>query len=113
MNGREVFKFAVRKMPEASVNVIEKIGLNKEDVDYLIPHQANIRIMEAARERLGIPEERMNTSIRKYGNTSAASIGIALSESAKDGSIKDDDLIVMVGFGGGLTWGAVAVRWGK
>ncbi|MFD1850059.1 beta-ketoacyl-ACP synthase III [Oceanobacillus bengalensis] len=113
MNGREVFKFAVRKMPEASVNVIEKAGINKEDVDYLIPHQANIRIMEAARERLGVPEEKMNKSVKKYGNTSAASIPIALSESAKDGSIKDNDIVVLVGFGGGLTWGAMALRWGK
>lgn len=113
MNGREVFKFAVRKMPEVSVNVIEKAGLDKEEVDYLIPHQANIRIMKAARERLGVPKEKMNTSIRKYGNTSSASIPIALSESVQDGSIKDNDLIVLVGFGGGLTWGAIALRWGR
>lgn len=113
MNGREVFKFAVRQMPESSVNVIEKLGYNKEDVDYLIPHQANIRIMEAARERLGISKEKMATSIRKYGNNSSASIPIALSEAVRDGKIKDDDLIVMVGFGGGLTWGAIALRWGK
>ncbi|QDP39783.1 beta-ketoacyl-ACP synthase III [Radiobacillus deserti] len=112
MNGREVFKFAVRQMPESSVNVVEKIGLNKEDVDYLIPHQANIRIMEAARERLGISEEKMATSVRRYGNTSAASIPIALSEGAKSGKIKENDLVVLVGFGGGLTWGAVALRWG-
>ncbi|ASN06526.1 beta-ketoacyl-ACP synthase III [Virgibacillus necropolis] len=113
MNGREVFKFAVRQMPESSINVIEKIGYTKEDVDYLIPHQANIRIMNAARERLGISEDKMATSIKKYGNTSSASIPIALSEEVKAGKIKDDDLIVMVGFGGGLTWGAVALRFGK
>ncbi|WP_077325074.1 beta-ketoacyl-ACP synthase III [Virgibacillus siamensis] len=113
MNGREVFKFAVRQMPESSVNVIEKLGCNKEDVDYLIPHQANIRIMEAARERLGISQEKMATSIKKYGNNSSASIPIALSEAVRDGKIKDNDLVVMVGFGGGLTWGAVALRWGK
>ncbi len=113
MNGREVFKFAVRQMGESAVNVIEKAGLKKEDVDYLIPHQANIRIMEAARERLGIPPEKMSKSIHKYGNTSAASIAIALSEDVKEGKIKDGDNIVLVGFGGGLTWGAVALRWGK
>jgi len=112
MNGREVFKFAVKQMPESSVNVIEKIGYNEEDVDYLIPHQANIRIMEAARKRLGIPTERMATSIKKYGNNSSASIPIALYESVKNGEIEDDDLVVLVGFGGGLTWGAVALRWG-
>lgn|SRR5699024_5750048 len=113
MNGREVFKFAVKQMPESSVHVIEKLGLNKEDVDYLVPHQANIRIMNAARERLGISEEKMATSIKRYGNNSSASIPIALSESIRDGKIKDNDLIVLVGFGGGLTWGAVAMRWGK
>ena len=113
MNGREVFKFAVRQMPQSSVNVIEQIDLKKEDVDYLIPHQANIRIMNAARERLGIPEEKMAKVIHKYGNNSSASIPIALSESVHSGKIREDDLIVLVGFGGGLTWGAVALRWGK
>ncbi|WP_138416454.1 beta-ketoacyl-ACP synthase III [Aquibacillus sediminis] len=113
MNGREVFKFAVRQMPESSVHVVEKAGFNKEDVDYLIPHQANIRIMEAARQRLGIPEEKMSTSVKRYGNTSAASIPIALSEDVKNGKIKDNDLVVLVGFGGGLTWGAIALKWGK
>lgn len=112
MKGAEVYKFAVKQMPESAVNVIEKTGYNKEDVDYLIPHQANIRIMEAARKRLGISEDKMATSIKKYGNNSAASIPIALSESVKSGKIKDNDLIVLVGFGGGLTWGAVALRWG-
>ncbi|WP_106498019.1 beta-ketoacyl-ACP synthase III [Lentibacillus sp. Marseille-P4043] len=112
-NGREVFKFAVRQMPKSAVNVIEKIGYNKEDVDYLIPHQANIRIMDAAREKLGISEDKMATSIKRYGNNSAASIPIALSEAVKNGNIKDNDLLVLVGFGGGLTWGAVALRWGK
>ncbi|MBB6453034.1 3-oxoacyl-[acyl-carrier-protein] synthase-3 [Salirhabdus euzebyi] len=113
MNGREVFKFAVRQMGESAVNVVEKIGCKKEDVDYLIPHQANIRIMEAARERLGIADEKMSKSVHKYGNTSAASIPIALSEDVKNGKIKENDLVVLVGFGGGLTWGAVALRWGK
>lgn len=113
MNGREVYKFAVRQMPESSVNVIEEAGYNKEDVDYLVPHQANIRIMDAARERLGISEDKMARTISKYGNNSAASIPIALSESVKNDKIKDNDLIVLVGFGGGLTWGAVAIRWGR
>lgn len=113
MNGREVFKFAVRQMPQSCVNVIEKAGLEKEAVDYLIPHQANIRIMEAARERLGIAEDKMARTIEKYGNNSSASIPLALSESVINGKIKDDDIVVMVGFGGGLTWGAIAVKWGK
>ncbi len=113
MNGREVFKFAVRQMPQSTINVIEKAGLMKEDVDFLVPHQANIRIMEAARQRLGISEDKMAKTIHKYGNNSAASIPIALSEAVKEGKIKDDDILILVGFGGGLTWGAVALKWGK
>ncbi|EIJ81862.1 3-oxoacyl-(acyl carrier protein) synthase III [Bacillus methanolicus PB1] len=112
MNGREVFKFAVRQMGESSINVLEKAGLSKEDVDFLIPHQANIRIMEAARQRLELPEEKMSKTVHKYGNTSAASIPISIVEEVEAGKIKEDDLIVMVGFGGGLTWGAIAMRWG-
>ncbi|KOP81727.1 beta-ketoacyl-ACP synthase III [Cytobacillus solani] len=113
MNGREVFKFAVRQMGESSVKVLEKAGLSKADVDLLIPHQANIRIMEASRQRLELPEEKMSKTVHKYGNTSSASIPIALVEELEAGRVKDDDLIVMVGFGGGLTWGAIALRWGR
>ncbi len=113
MNGREVFKFAVRQMGESAINVIEKAGLAKEDVDLLLPHQANIRIMEASRQRLELPVEKMSKTVHKYGNTSAASIPISLAEEVEAGKIKDDDLLVMVGFGGGLTWGAIALRWGK
>ncbi|WP_077703092.1 beta-ketoacyl-ACP synthase III [Virgibacillus dokdonensis] len=113
MNGREVFKFAVRQMPESSVNVIKAAGYKEDDVDYLVPHQANIRIMEAARQRLGISEDKMAQTVKKYGNNSAASIPIALSESVADGKINDNDLIVLVGFGGGLTWGALAIKWGR
>ncbi|RDZ11580.1 3-oxoacyl-ACP synthase [Priestia megaterium] len=113
MNGREVFKFAVRQMGESAVNVIEKAGLTKEDVDFLVPHQANIRIMEAARQRLDLPEEKMSKTIQYYGNTSAASIPISIVHELEAEKIQDDDLIVMVGFGGGLTWGAIAIRWGK
>lgn len=113
MNGREVFKFAVRQMPESAENVVKKAGLSKADVDYLIPHQANFRIMEAARERLAISKEKMSYSINKYGNTSAASIPIALSEDVQAGKINAGDVIVLVGFGGGLTWGALTLRWGK
>lgn len=113
MNGREVFKFAVRQMGESCLNVLEKAGLSKDDVDYLIPHQANIRIMEASRQRLELPVEKMSKTVQKYGNTSSASIPISLVEELEAGKIKDDDVIVMVGFGGGLTWGAIAIRWGK
>lgn len=113
MNGREVFKFAVRQMGESCVKVLEKAGLEKEDVNFLIPHQANIRIMESARERLELPIEKMSKVVHKYGNTSSSSIPIALVEELEAGRIKDNDLIVMVGFGGGLTWGAIALKWGK
>lgn len=113
MNGREVFKFAVRQMGQSAINVVEKAGLTKDEIDYLIPHQANIRIMESARDRLELPAEKMSKTIHKYGNTSAASIGISLVDDLKEGKIKDDDILVLVGFGGGLTWGAVCLRWGR
>ncbi|MFS0782886.1 beta-ketoacyl-ACP synthase III [Bacillus sp. 1P06AnD] len=112
MNGREVFKFAVRQMGDSCMQVLEKAGLGKEDVDYLIPHQANLRIMESARQRLELPPEKMSHTIRKFGNNSAASIPVALVEELEAGKIKDNDVVVMVGFGGGLTWGAIALRWG-
>lgn len=113
MNGREVFKFAVRQMGQSAVNVIEKAGLTKEDVDFLVPHQANIRIMEASRQRLELPIEKMATTVKKYGNTSSSTIPIALSEAMEEGRVKEDDVVVLVGFGGGLTWGAVALKIGR
>src|SRR5699024_11038088 len=112
-NDREVFKVAVRQIPNSCEKVIEKAGRKKDDDDFVAPNQTNIRIMKAARERIGIPEEKMAKSIHKYGNNSSASIPIALSESLSQGKIQDDDVIVLVGFGGGLTWGAVTLRWGK
>jgi len=113
MNGREVFKFAVRQMGQSAINVIDKAGLTKEDVDFLIPHQANIRIMEASRQRLELPVEKMATTVKKYGNTSSSTIPIALSEAVEEGRVKDDDVVILVGFGGGLTWGAVALKLGR
>ncbi|WP_019414145.1 beta-ketoacyl-ACP synthase III [Paenisporosarcina sp. TG20] len=113
MNGREVFKFAVRQMGESAENVITKAGLTKEDVDFLVPHQANIRIMESSRQRLGLPEEKMSTTIKQFGNTSSSSIPIALKEEMLAGKVKDDDVVVLVGFGGGLTWGAICMKIGK
>ena len=113
MNGREVFKFAVRQMPESCVNVVEKAGLNTDDVDFLVPHQANIRIMEASRKKLGISEDKMIKTIQKYGNNSSASVPIALSEAVENGKIQDGDIVVLVGFGGGLSWGAALLKWGK
>lgn len=112
MNGKEVYKFAVKQMPDSSMKVIEKAGLQKEEVDFLVPHQANIRIINAARERLGLPENKVSTTVKFHGNTSSASIPLALDYELKNGNIKDDDIIVLVGFGGGLTWGAVCLKWG-
>lgn len=113
MNGREVFKFAVRIMGEASTRVVDKAGLKSDDIDMFIPHQANIRIMESARERLGIEREKMSVSVNRFGNTSAASIPLSISQELENGRIKDDDTLVLVGFGGGLTWGAMVIKWGK
>ena len=114
MNGREVFKFAVRQMGATALSVIEKAGLSKEDVDFLVPHQANIRIMEAARERLELDEDKLSKRIHKYGNTSSSlPIGLALKDELDEGKIKDDDIVVLVGFGGGLTWGGAVIKWGK
>ena len=113
MNGREVFKFAVRTMGDAAMRVIEKAGLTKEDVDFLVPHQANIRIIESAQERLGLPADKVSKTIHLYGNTSAASIGISLYDEIQAGKINDGDTLVFVGFGDGLTWGAMVIKWGK
>lgn len=113
MNGREVFKFAVRVMGDSSTRVVEKAELTADDIDMFIPHQANIRIMESARQRLGIPPEKMSVSVDKYGNTSAASIPLSIGQELENGRIKDDDILVLVGFGGGLTWGSIVIRWGK
>jgi 3-oxoacyl-[acyl-carrier-protein] synthase III len=111
MMGKEVFKFAVTKMMEATEEALEKAKLSKSDVDVLIPHQANKRIIDAAMKFLDIPPEKCVINIQEYGNTSAASIPIALSEALSDGKIKADDTIVFVGFGGGLSWGALCWKW--
>ncbi|WP_438321409.1 beta-ketoacyl-ACP synthase III [Staphylococcus pseudintermedius] len=113
MNGREVFKFAVRVMGESSQRAVEKANLGPDDINMFIPHQANIRIMESARQRLNLPKEKMSVSVNKYGNTSAASIPLSVKQELENGSIKDDDVVVFVGFGGGLTWGSIVIRWGK
>ena len=111
MGGGEVFKFAVRIMGQAAVRVIEKAGLELSDVDYLVPHQANIRIIEAAAKRIKLPMEKVKVNLDKYGNMSAASIPVALDEALKEGKIKRGDNIVLVGFGGGLTWGSTLIKW--
>jgi len=112
MKGREVFKYAVINMQQAALKVLEKAGLKKEDITWLVPHQANVRIIDATREKLGLPPEKVYINIDKYGNTSAASIPIALTEMKKKGLLKKDDLILTVSFGAGFTWGANIIRWG-
>lgn len=112
MEGREVFRNAVTRMGEGAVVAIENAGLSVGDIDVLISHQANIRIIDATAKRLNVKPENVYTNIHAYGNTSAASIPIALSEALDQGVIKPGDLVAMVAFGGGLTWGAAVVRWG-
>ncbi|WP_018132890.1 beta-ketoacyl-ACP synthase III [Effusibacillus pohliae] len=111
MNGKEVFKFAVRVMNTATEEVLRKVGLEKTDVDFLVPHQANIRIIDYARERLGLPEDKVVVNLDRYGNMSSASIPVALDEAHRMGKFKEGDLLLLVGFGAGLTWGAAALRW--
>ncbi len=111
MEGREVFKFAVSKMIDATDVALRKANLHKSDLDWLIPHQANKRIIDAAAKYLDMPEEKVVVNIAEYGNTSAASIPIALSEAVNAGRMRAGDIIVFVGFGGGLSWGAVTWKW--
>ncbi|MEG2985666.1 MAG: beta-ketoacyl-ACP synthase III [Peptostreptococcaceae bacterium] len=111
MAGNDVFKFAVRIMQDASIKCIESANLDIQDIDYLIPHQANIRIIEASAKRLKLSMDKVHVNLDRYGNMSAASIPVALDEAYRDGKIKKGDNIVLVGFGGGLTWGASVIRW--
>ena len=110
-NGREVFKRAVTEMAASCREVLEKNGHSPDDVDLLIPHQANARIMVAVAERLGIPLERAVVDVAEVGNTSAASIPIALDRAYRAGRIHEGDLVLFTSFGAGLTWGATAIRW--
>lgn len=112
MNGREVFRFATRIMPHASREACQAAGLSIEEIDLVIPHQANERIIQSAAKSLKIPQERVFMNLDSCGNTSAASIPLALVEAINRGFIKPDDNLLLVGFGAGLTWGAAVVRWG-
>lgn len=111
MRGREVFKFAVTIMGEVSLQALQKAGLSPDEVKLFIPHQANIRIIQAAAERLNLPMERVFVNVERYGNTSAASIPIAIYEAWTQGRLQPGDVLVTVGFGAGLTWGACVIRW--
>ncbi|MDX2226111.1 MAG: beta-ketoacyl-ACP synthase III [Verrucomicrobiae bacterium] len=111
MNGKEVFKQAVVAMAQAAQEALEACGLKSSDIACVIPHQANNRIIEAVSERLEVPLERFHVNVSRYGNTSAAAVAIALDEAARTGRFKRGDYILMVVFGGGLTWAACVVQW--
>jgi 3-oxoacyl-[acyl-carrier-protein] synthase III len=111
MKGNEVFKVAVRMFGDCAATILERNGLRPADIDLFVPHQANLRIIEAAVKRLGLPMERVFVNVDRYGNTGAASVYVALEEAWSGGRIKPGDLILLAAFGGGFTWGAALVRW--
>lgn len=112
MNGKEIFRHAVRVVVDSSNKVLAQAGLTTSDVDLFVPHQANARIITAASQRLGIPEERCVVTIDRYGNTSSASIPLALCDALDEGRIEAGDTVLMSGFGGGMTWASALLRWG-
>lgn len=113
MNGQEVYRFAVKKVPEVIEKALFRANLTVDQIDWLILHQANQRILDAVANRLNIPPEKVISNLAKYGNTSAASIPLALDEAVREGKIKPGDIITTSGFGAGLTWGAAIFEWGK
>jgi 3-oxoacyl-[acyl-carrier-protein] synthase-3 len=113
MQGQEVFRRAVRAIADSSAVTMERAGLSARDVAWFVPHQANLRIIEAAAKRLGFGPDRTITNIEHYGNTSSASIPLALFEAVEDGRVADGDLVLCSGVGAGLTWGSALVRWGQ
>jgi 3-oxoacyl-[acyl-carrier-protein] synthase-3 len=113
MNGREIFKHAVREMCDSAQRTVEDAGLTLDDIRLVVPHQANVRIIDAVAKRLELPIERFAINLDRYGNTSAASVPIALYEAVEQGRVKDGDYILLTAFGGGLTWGSSVIRWGR
>jgi 3-oxoacyl-[acyl-carrier-protein] synthase-3 len=111
MNGREVFKFATRVLVDSAEKVLDECGVAVDDVDVYVPHQANVRIIEHARRKLGIPEERTVVNVDRYGNTSSGSIPLALSDAESDGRLQPGELVLMTGMGAGLTWGSALIEW--
>jgi 3-oxoacyl-[acyl-carrier-protein] synthase-3 len=111
MMGNELFKYATRAMEEAAVEALKRAGLETSDIDLFIPHQANIRIIDATTKRLKLPKEKVYINIDRYGNTSAASIPIALVEAEREGRITDGSIVLLVAAGGGVTWASVLLRW--
>ena len=113
MNGSEVFKFATRVVAQSAGRVLEKCGKTVADVDLFVPHQANLRIIDAAASKLGIASDKVYTNLQKYGNTSCASIPLCLSGARADGRLHEGDLVLLMGFGAGLSWGACLLEWGR
>ena len=113
MNGREVYRFATRILVQSAESLLERCGKTAADVDVYVPHQANIRIIDHAVKRLGIPEERVVVNVDRYGNTSGGSIPLALADAAADGRLKPGKLVLMTGMGTGLTWGSSLIEWTK
>jgi 3-oxoacyl-[acyl-carrier-protein] synthase-3 len=111
MNGREVFRFAVHALSAATRRVLETGGLAVDDVDWLVPHQANSRILEAVRRNLGMPEDRMLITVGQHANTSAASVPLALAKASAAGKLEPNQIVVVNAMGGGFTWGAALLRW--
>ena len=111
MNGQETYRFAIGAMGDACVKVLEKAGMTSADVDLFVPHQANLRIIESAAQRLDLPPEKVFTNVQKYGNTSGGSIPLGLYEAAEEGRLKKGMVVMTVGFGAGLVWGANLIRW--
>jgi 3-oxoacyl-[acyl-carrier-protein] synthase III len=109
--GNEVFKLAVRAMEDAALTALKQHGLDVDDIDHLISHQANLRIISALGQRLGVPDRKVIANVQRVGNTSAASIPIALDEAVRDGRVKAGDLVLLCAFGGGLTWASCLIRW--
>ncbi len=113
MDGKEVFKFAVRVMEKSSLEVLKRAGLKKEDIDFLIPHQANSRIIDSAMKKLKLSREKIGVNLDRYGNTSAASIPVALDEALSENKIKKGDNVLLVAFGAGLSWASLVIKWNK
>jgi 3-oxoacyl-[acyl-carrier-protein] synthase-3 len=111
MNGREVFKFATRVLVSSAEALLERCGLTPADVDVYVPHQANVRIIDHATKRLGIPADRVVINVDRYGNTSSGSIPLALAEAQADGRLREGGLVLMTGMGAGLTWGSGLIHW--
>jgi 3-oxoacyl-[acyl-carrier-protein] synthase-3 len=111
MNGPEVFKFATRVMVSSAEKILAECGKTIEDVDVYVPHQANLRIIDHAVRRLGVPKERVVVNVDRYGNTSSGSIPLALADAAADGRLRPGQLVLMTGMGAGLTWGSALIEW--